>query len=140
MSRNVFRIILSVAAVGWLSTNAHAIVVVAEDFYYKEKTKDITDLGGFTGQSYGGGQDGAGAWDDRWVAIGGSTIVGDDVTTPPLNANPYTAVVTEFASTVSLQRPYSVGPAGGASTIYFAADFTVDDVTTPSMFAEFGLL
>jgi hypothetical protein len=140
MNRYFCRIILSVAAVGCLGTNARAVVVVAEDFFYKEKTKDITDLGGFTGQSYGGGQNGAGVWDDRWVAVGGGTIVGDDVTTPPLNANPHTAVVTEFASTVSLQRPYTVGSAGSAQTVYFAADFKVDDVSTPSVFAEFGLL
>jgi hypothetical protein len=142
MNRYVCRIIFAAAAIACLTTNAQAVVVVAEDFFYKEVTKDITNLSGFTGQSYGGGQDGAaGVWNNRWAAIGGSTIVGDDVTTPPLNANPYTAVVTEFASAVSLQRNYvPTGAALSSPTIYFAADFKVDDVSTPSIFAEFGIL
>lgn len=143
MNRYAMRImLLSVATLGCLASRAHAVVVVAEDFLYEEETKGITDLGGFGGRSYGGGQNGSGGvWDDRWAAIGGATIVGDDVLDPPLSANAHTAVVTEFASAVSLQRSYVPrGAAATASTIYFAGDFKIDETFIPSIFAEFGIL
>ncbi len=140
MNQFVCRIVLSAAAVAGLASSAKAVVVVAEDFFYKETTKAIFNLAGFTGQSYGGGQNGSGVWNNRWVAIGGSTIVGDDVMTPPLDANPHTAVVTEVATAVSLQRNYAPGSAAGANTVYFAADFKVDDVSQPNIFAEYGIL
>jgi hypothetical protein len=142
MTRYFCRVVLSVALAGCLVAPARAVVVVAEDFFYQEPTKAIVNLAGFTGQSYGGGQSGSGGvWNNRWAAIGGSTIVGDDVIDPPLSENPHTAVVTEVATAVSLQRNYvPMGNAAGASTIYFAADFKVDDVATPNIFAEFGLL
>jgi hypothetical protein len=142
MIRKLCRIVLSAITISCLATQSHAVVVVAEDFFYDEPTKDILNLAGFTIQSYGGGQSGSGGvWNNRWVAVGGTTIVGDDATTPTLDVNPHTAVVTEVATAASLQRNYvPTGAASGASTVYFAGDFKVDDVTVPNIFAEFGLL
>jgi hypothetical protein len=141
MNRYLCQLILAVAAIAGLANDAGAIVVVAEDFFYNEPTKTITNLAGFTVQSYGGGQNGGGGvWDDRWVSIGGTTIngVGAD---PPIDVNPHTAVVTEVATAASLQRAYAVSAAtAGASTIYFAGDFRVEDASAPSIFAEFGIL
>ncbi|RIK85079.1 MAG: hypothetical protein DCC67_04390 [Planctomycetota bacterium] len=131
---------VAAAAVLCAAAPAGAVVIVAEDFFYNEPTKAIANLAGFTLQSYGGGQNGSGVWDDRWVAVGGTTIAGAGAD-PPLDANPHTAVVTEVATEASLQRTYAPSGAGAsASTIYFAGDFKVDDVSTPSIFAEFGIL
>lgn len=142
MNRYLGGFALTAIAFGYLATCVRAEVVVAEDFFYKEVTKDVANLAGFTLQSYGGGQNGSGGvWDDRWVAVGGVSIIGDDVTTPPLSDNQHAAVVTDFADAASLQRNYVPrSAAAGAGTIYFAGDFKVEDVTVPNIFAEFGIL
>jgi len=141
MNRCLCLIILAAAAIAGLTDRAGADVVVAEDFFYNEPTKTITNLAGFTLQSYGGGQNGpGGVWDDRWVAVGGVTIAGADAL-PPIDVNPHTAVVTEVATAASLQRAYAVNAStAAASTVYFAGDFRVEDVSVPSIFAEFGIL
>jgi hypothetical protein len=139
MNQFVRRILLAAAAVVCFAPQADAVVVVADDFFYKEPTKGIADLSAFKGE-FGGGQSGAGGvWNNRWAAVGGVTIVGEDADTPPLSENPHTAVVTEFATAANLQRNYAPTGAAGAPVIYFAADFKVDDVSMPSIFAEFGI-
>jgi hypothetical protein len=141
MYQHVCRLLAVAALLASLASRAHAVVVVAEDFFYNEPTKAIGNLAGFTVQSYGGGQNGSGVWDDRWVAIGGTTIVGADTADPELSVNPHTAVVTEVATAASLQRPYvPTGAGAAANTIYFAGDFRVEDVTDTGIFAEFGIL
>lgn len=132
--------IISIALAG-AAGSVQAEVVVAEDFFYDQPTKGTADLNGFAGRSYGGGQNGAGFWDDRWEAVGGSTIVGTDVVNPPLSDNPHTALVTGFASTEQLIREYQLAESNQMpSTLYFAADFKVDDPSLTTTFAEFSIL
>jgi hypothetical protein len=143
MNKLLCRWALISAIVGCCASGAQAVVIVAEDYFYNQLTKPLFDFAGFTYSSYGGGQNGpGGVWDDRWTAIGGVTIVGTDVEPPsPFVDNPHTAVITEVATAASLQRPYlPAGDAAGANTIYFAADFKVDDPSTGVVFTEFGIL
>jgi hypothetical protein len=140
MNQHVCRLLCAALLLG-SAARAQAVVVVAEDFLYNEPTKAITNLAGFTVQQYGGGQNASGVWDDRWVSNGGTTIVGADSADPAINILPHTAVVTEFATAASLQRPYvPTGAAASANTIYFAGDFRIEDVNVPSIFAEFGII
>jgi hypothetical protein len=139
MNKRVCLTAVAVALLSCCALRARAVVIVAEDFLYNEPTKALFDFAGFTRASYGGGQNGSGGlWDDRWTAIGGVVIVGTDNPPAPYDVNPHTAVVTEVATAASLQRPYL--SSAGASTIYFAADIKLDDVVTPQIFAELGIL
>lgn len=150
LHRRAFRIVstlplMAVVAVSMTLAGStqmvQAEVVVAEDFFYNQPTKGTADLNGFAGRSYGGGQNGSGFWDDRWEAVGGSTIIGTDVVNPPLSDNPHTALITGFASEEQLNREYQL-PASNSmpSTLYFGADFKVDDANLNTIFAEFSIL
>ena len=66
----------------FLPTTVHAEVIVADDFYYSQPTKEFGPGGGFTRQDYGGGQNGAaGLWLGRWGSSGDGIILGADVAT-----------------------------------------------------------
>ncbi len=139
MNKPLCRLALAAAIVGCCLSSARAVVIVAEDFLYNEPTKALFDFSGFTRASYGGGQNGSGGvWDDRWTAIGGVVIVGTDNPPAPYDVNPHTAVITEVATAASLTRPFL--STAGSNTIYFGADFKIDDVTTPQISVEYGIL
>jgi hypothetical protein len=139
MKKPLCQLAFVAAVLGCCLSSARAVVIVAEDFLYNEPTKALFDFAGFTRASYGGGQNGpSGVWDDRWTAIGGVVIVGTDNPPAPYDVNPHTAVITEVATAASLQRPFL--STAGASTIYFAADVKLDDVSTPQIFMEYGIL
>ena len=56
-----------------------AEILAADDFLYKQPTKEFGPGGGFNLQDYGGGQNGAiGEWTGRWVSSGNAIIAGED--------------------------------------------------------------
>lgn len=144
--RRVMFAVLALAFVIAPQQQVNADVVVAEDFFYKQPTKSLLSLNGFTVQSYGGGQNGTGGtWDTQWTAIAGSTIVGEDAIGNPnledrLEQGIHSAALSRVGSGISLQRDFEYSPSAlNSQVIYFAADMKVVDVLTGRIFGEFGI-
>ncbi|MCA9166908.1 MAG: hypothetical protein KDB23_04545 [Planctomycetales bacterium] len=122
----------------FLPTTVHAEVIVADDFYYSQPTKEFGPGGGFTRQDYGGGQNGAaGLWLGRWGSSGDGIILGADVADvePPENLDTVALGVTFSPTDTFVQRNYGFDTTG-LSTIYFGVTtrVEVDALSAPRMY------
>jgi hypothetical protein len=120
------------------TTPTHAVVVVADDFYYDGKTKSLHVGGGFDGfQQYRGGQNGAaGSWVGQWNQIGDGVVTTSDFTPPidPFNGLPEplppvnVALYDGFFGVQSeLYRDFALAPSVPATqTLYFGGKFKAD--------------
>lgn len=125
--------------------DVQAEVVVAEDFFYDQVTDTESSFSGankFDVETFGGGQNGVGAWEARWFGIGAGLINGDDVEAPPFSSYPHTASVTgENSAQNYISRPYSLGAvASGSQPLYFSAKMLATDPgSAEPMFSELGV-
>ena len=118
---------------GVLPCPAFSDVIVAEDFFYNQPTRELGTLGGFTLQDYAGGQNGpSGQWTGEWVGNGETAITGPDYVEIE---NQYLGIVGDLGIPVPfnyLERGYQPTGIAAEQTIYFAtlARTAADDVNS----------
>ncbi len=106
-----------------LLSQAHAEVIVADDFLYAQPTKTFGAGGGFTRQDYAGGQHGdLGQWTSLWNSFGDGVITGADITdeeTFNLETDMFAGVTRNGLSSNWLDRDYTLSGLDDEQTIYF---------------------
>ncbi len=115
---------------------ACADVIVADDFFYNQPTKQLTVGGGFTLQDYGGGQNGpAGGWTGRWGSSGDGLVTGPDY---EFVDDQFQGVIGDGALPLNanyIERGYVTSGLADNQTIYFGVLSRVDlDAVVSSRF------
>lgn len=136
-----------VAAAALLSLNTGRVdaqVIVAEDFLYQQESNvsgTFTSANKFLTQDYAGGQNGIGAWDERWTGFGSGGIISDDLVAEPWASNPFTASVDDASNGSNgseIAREYSFADAATTDTLWFAADFLLPNGDSANNYASFS--
>ncbi|MCP4190086.1 MAG: PEP-CTERM sorting domain-containing protein [Planctomycetaceae bacterium] len=130
-----FRIIGLTSAICCLliGNDVRGEIVAADDFLYRQPTKELGPGGGFTRQDYGGGQNGPNAgWTGRWVSSGNGIITGTDIEEPADAGLGVTAAGLSPIYANYLNRGVNLSGLAADQTLYFSvqARMAEDDVST----------